>query len=100
VCSKLRYTNTDQEEPELLVRQGSCVLSPAVTGLSQLIWNRCCVPLTSDPKILGMLVHLRCGESSGDLGTVCLIRTQGGLELVQTERGPRAFCCCCCWWWW
>ena len=38
--------------------QGSCALASAVTGPSQLVWNRCCVPLTSDPKILGMLgVH-------------------------------------------
>jgi hypothetical protein len=34
-------------------------------------WNRCCVPLTSDPKILGMLVHLYSGEASGDHGTAC-----------------------------
>jgi hypothetical protein len=31
VCSKPRYTSTNQKEPELLVRQGSCVLAPAVT---------------------------------------------------------------------
>ena len=42
---------TDQKEPKLLVRQDSSVLVPAVTGLSQLVWNRCYVPLTSDPKI-------------------------------------------------
>ena len=52
VCSKPRYTSTDQKEPEPLVRQGSHVLAPVVTGLSQLVWNRCCVPLTSDPKIV------------------------------------------------
>lgn len=52
VCSKPRCTSTDQKEPKLLVWQGSRVLTPAVTGLSQLVWNRCCVPLTCDPKIV------------------------------------------------
>jgi hypothetical protein len=52
VCSKPRCTSTDQKEPELLVRQDSCVLAPAVTVPSQFVWNRCCVPLTSDPKIM------------------------------------------------
>ena len=35
-------------------RRGSCVLAPAVTGPLRLFWDRCCVPFTSDPKILGM----------------------------------------------
>ena len=32
--SGLFKTSTEQKEPELLVSQGSCVLAPAVTGLS------------------------------------------------------------------
>ena len=63
LCLKPRYTSTNQEEPETLVRQGSRVFALAVTGLSQLVWNRCCVPLTSDPKILGVLGCLQRGES-------------------------------------
>jgi hypothetical protein len=39
------------EGPEQLARQGYSVLAPAVTGPSELNWNRCCVQLTSDPKI-------------------------------------------------
>ena len=46
----------------LLVRQGSCVPAPAGPRHSQLCWNRCCVPLTSGPKILGMLGFLGSGE--------------------------------------
>jgi hypothetical protein len=61
VCSKPRYTSTDQKESELLVRQGSRVFAPAFTGPSRLVWNRC-VLLTSDPKILGVL-ELLCVES-------------------------------------
>jgi hypothetical protein len=33
-------------------------------------WNRCCILLTSYLKILGVLGHLQCWESSGDLGTL------------------------------
>jgi hypothetical protein len=51
VCLKPKYTSTDQKEPESLLRQGFLVLAPTVTGPSQLFWNRCCVPLTSDPTI-------------------------------------------------
>jgi hypothetical protein len=51
VCSNPRYTSTDQKEPEPLARQGSRVLDPAVTGPSELFWNRCCVLFTSYPKI-------------------------------------------------
>jgi hypothetical protein len=79
LCLKPRYTSTNQKEPELLVRQGSCVLASAGTGFSGLLWNRCCVPLTSDPKILGVLGHLLHGVSSGDRGTICI---QVGLELT------------------
>jgi hypothetical protein len=51
VCSKPGYTSSDQKEPKPLISQGSRVLAPAVTGLAQVVWNRCCVSLTSDPKI-------------------------------------------------
>ena len=34
-----------------LVRWGSFVPVPAGTRPSGIFWNRCCVPLTSDPKI-------------------------------------------------
>jgi hypothetical protein len=81
VCSKPRCNSTYQKEPEPLVRQGSLVLAPAVTGPSQLVWNRCCVPLTSDPKILYMLGHLQHGESSGD---------RGNHPLSSCPRWPRA----------
>ena len=86
MCLKLRYTNTNQKELKVLVRQGSCVLTPAVTDLSPLVWNRCCVPLTSDPKILGMLGHLQRGESSGDLGKFSRVLTQCGPVLVPTGK--------------
>ena len=33
-------------------------LDPAGPSYSQWCWNRCCVLLTPDPKILGMLEHL------------------------------------------
>ena len=48
---------------------------------SRLCWKRCCVPLTSDPKILGVLRHLGGGESSGDRGTVHRVCAQVGLAL-------------------
>ena len=81
VCSKPRYISTNQEEPKLLVRQGSCVLAPAVTDPSRLVWDRC-VQLTSNAKILGMLGHLRHGESSQYCGTVHQVCAQGVLELA------------------
>jgi hypothetical protein len=86
LCFKPRYTSTDQKEPKLLVSQASCVLAPVVTGLSRLVRNRCCVLLTSYPKFLDMLGHLRCGESSGDCGIICWVYAQGGLELELTRR--------------
>ena len=64
-------TKVDQKEPKPLVGRGSRVPVPVGSRLSQLCWSRCCVPLTSDPKILGVLRHLGRGESSGDHGTVC-----------------------------
>jgi hypothetical protein len=55
VCLKPKCTSTGQKEPELLVRQVSHVLAPAVTSPTWLVWNRCCVPLTSDSKIMRVL---------------------------------------------
>uniref|UniRef100_A0A8C6HAR6 Uncharacterized protein n=1 Tax=Mus spicilegus TaxID=10103 RepID=A0A8C6HAR6_MUSSI len=52
-------------------------LAPAGLSHYKLYWNRCCVLLTGDPKILGVLEHLGSGESSGDRGTVCGVCTQG-----------------------
>ena len=77
---------TDQKEPKLLVRQGSCVRVPAGPRHSWWCWNRCCVLLTSDPKILGMLGHLGCGESSGDPGTVRKVHAQDSPGLAPTGR--------------
>ena len=74
-------TKADLYRPEgtqAASQAGLCVLAPADMGSSQLFWNRCCTPLTHDPKILGMLGNLQCGESSGDCGTVRGVRTQGG----------------------
>ena len=56
--------------------RASCVLPPAVTGPSQLVWNRCCVPL----------ILRSCGESSGDCGGFCRFCTQGYPVLVLTGR--------------
>ena len=44
--------------------------------------------LISDPKILGVLVHQRHGESSGNRGTVYQVRSQGGMGLVLTRMNP------------
>ena len=60
----------------LLVRQGSCVPAPAGPRHSQLCWDRCCIPVTSEPKILGVLGHLGCGESSGHCGLVRQVHTK------------------------
>ena len=78
VLLKPRYTSTDKKEPEPLVRQGTCVPAPAVTGPSQLVWNRCCVPLTSDPKFVWRVLWRSwdCPSSSCPCD----------LELVPTRR--------------
>ena len=54
-----------------LVGRGSFAPVHVGTRPSGILWNRCCVPLTSDPKILGVLEHLQHGESFGNCGTVC-----------------------------
>ena len=59
---------THPNKPKQLFGPVSCVPVPAGTGPSWLFCSRCCIPLTSDPKILGVLGCLQCGESSGDLG--------------------------------
>ena len=88
VCLKPRCTSTDQKEPKLLVRHDSYVLAPAVTGMSQLVWNRCCVPLTSDPKILGMLGCLGNGESFGTLGIFAKLESKVALHWLRLEGSP------------
>ena len=66
-------TKVDQRQLEGTrprVRQGFCVPASAGPRHSWWCWNRCCVLLTSDPKILGVLGRLRVGESFGDHGNV------------------------------
>jgi hypothetical protein len=48
------------------------LLAPTVTGPSWLVWNRCCIPLTSDPKIAWILwcrvtIHQVCAQSDPQL---------------------------------
>jgi hypothetical protein len=66
ICPRWPGAGANPKESQPLVGQVSCVLVPAHTGHSRLFWNRCCVPLTSDPKVLGVRGCLRCGESSRD----------------------------------
>jgi hypothetical protein len=80
--------STDWKEPNPLAERGSCVCAPAVPRHLQFCWNRCCIPLTSDPKMLGMLGHLWGGESSGDHRNVCRFRAQSGMLLEPTGRNP------------
>jgi hypothetical protein len=53
---------------------GFLVPAPAGPRKFQFFWNKCCVPLTSDPMVLGMLGHLGSRESSGGRGTVHWVR--------------------------
>ena len=48
-----------QKESQPLVRQASFVPVPTGTRLSRFFWNRCCIPLINDLKILGVLGCLR-----------------------------------------
>jgi hypothetical protein len=57
------------------------VLSPDSGGQSPL-WRPTHL---SDPKILSVLGHLWCGESSGDRGTICQVLYQGGVWLTPTR---------------
>jgi hypothetical protein len=59
-----------------LEQKGSGVLVPVDTGPSQLVWDRCCVPL----------ILRSCGESSGDRGGVCQFCVQGDLVLEPTNQ--------------
>ena len=68
--------------------QGSCALASAVTDPSRLVWNRCCVPLTSDPKILGMLGCLGNGESFGTLGIFAKLESKVALHWLRLEGSP------------
>jgi hypothetical protein len=69
----------DLKKPQPLVRWFSCVPVPDGTGPSLLFWNRCCVPLTSDPMILGLIGCLWCRESSGNHGTIHWVGAQGSI---------------------
>jgi hypothetical protein len=68
VCSKPRYTSTDQKEHELLARQGYLIYIFAVRDQSKLVWNRCCVPLHSDLCVESPLENV--GPSSEFLSNV------------------------------
>ena len=72
VLGPAKLAGTDLKESQQLVGRGSFVPVPAGTRPSRILWNRCCVPLTSDLKILGVVGRLQHGESSGDLGTQML----------------------------
>ena len=69
---KWHRAEADWNEPQPQVEPVSWVPVPAGPSPSGLFWNRCCVALTSDPKILGVHGHLWFGESSGNLGTFYL----------------------------
>ena len=60
-------SDADQNKPQQRVGWVFFVTVHVGPSPSGLFWNRCCVLLTSDPKILGVLGHLWHGESSGDL---------------------------------
>ena len=69
-------------------RGGSCVPAPVGSRHSQLCWNRCCIPLTSDPKILGMLGCLGNGESFGTLGIFAKLESKVALHWLRLEGSP------------
>ena len=49
---------------------GTMSLDPTGPIYSQCIWDRCCILLTSDPMILGMLGHLGMELPLGVVGLV------------------------------
>jgi hypothetical protein len=57
------------------------VLSSEIRGQGPL-WR---LPLLINPKILGVLGHLWCGESSGNRRTICWVSAQGGPGLAPTR---------------
>ena len=61
---------------------------PVTAGTSPLwmLWNRCRIPLTSEPKILGVLGNLWQGDSSDELGTLGWDCPQGDKGLALTRR--------------
>lgn len=70
----------DWNKSQLLEGQGSFVTEPDGKRHSGILWKKSCIPITSDPKILGVLGGLLNGESSGDRETVCRVQAQGGKE--------------------
>jgi hypothetical protein len=94
LCLKAKYTSTKPKGPEPLVWRVFWVPAPAGSGRLWLFWNRCWIPLTSDPKILGLLGHLQSGESSGDQGTVCWVRAQVVSGLALTGSALYCFLLC------
>jgi hypothetical protein len=50
-------------------------LDPAGPSYSRWCWNRCCVLLTLDPKILGMLEHLGVEPPLGAVGSDQSLKT-------------------------
>ena len=63
-------------------------LAPGTPGSVE---KKCCVPLTSDPKILGVLGNLWGGESSGDLGIVHQVQVESHLVLAPTGSEDKLF---------
>ena len=66
----------DWNKSQLLEGQGSFVIEPDGKRHSGILWKKSCIPITSDPKILGVLGHLLHIKSSGDIGTLCQVLTQ------------------------
>ena len=66
----------DWNKSQLLEGQGSFVTEPDGKRHSGILWKKSCIPITSDPKILGVLGHLLHIKSSGDIGTLCQVLTQ------------------------
>ena len=66
-----------------------------------IVWNRCCVPLTSDPKILSLLGLLGERESSGIVGLATKLApkvAQSWFGLEGAHTGEAGFLCpCSCW---
>jgi hypothetical protein len=83
LCPRWSGTGSDSNEPQQLVRQVFFVPVPAGTRPSGIFWNRCCIPLTSDPKNLVVLVFAWHGESTGDLGTLCWVGAQVDQEILE-----------------
>ena len=62
VCAQVVGAGTYRKDPQPLVWQVFCVPVPAWPSPFGLFWNRCCILLTSDPKILGVLRRLWSGS--------------------------------------